>query len=404
MNEPQKKLFQRTAREMFADPSVYNTFVASVDGAKLRGFLKLTREERDKYDNNPDTWAKAYLEDHPGVFQPSLQATVRKWMSEFSSQYNLSEQSGIGKKDWNKVVNYAATAVAECLKEKSLVLNNITTNHYQYAMQEAFKIYYRRSLKGFVDPQFTNQIILNKILYLKRKKQEADELKKERGNMGEFGIRVMNRLAANTDDDADLYNQQVVPEIDQLIVPYDKYKYRDSPYINPKFVSSVEIKTLLKNKFQKNSKVKKTDLEIQDILTTTQNLINRTANPKLGLQSVANSSPNDSIFNDIVDNTSAQTQEEIEQAENENLHIDSLFDNNSGSSSGSSSNVLFNTPLKRKKIIEDEDEYEEDYSNALIGNFNNINNGPNGYNSNQSSIANLNANMNANLLNPLPNS
>jgi hypothetical protein len=39
-------------------------------------------------------------------------------MSDFSNQYKLSEQSGVGKKDWNKVVNYAATAVAECLKEK----------------------------------------------------------------------------------------------------------------------------------------------------------------------------------------------------------------------------------------------------------------------------------------------
>jgi hypothetical protein len=85
MNEPQKILFQRTARDMFADPSVYNAFVSSVEGAKLRGFLKLTREERTKYKNNPDLWAEAYLEDHPGAFQPSLQATVRKWMSKFSS-------------------------------------------------------------------------------------------------------------------------------------------------------------------------------------------------------------------------------------------------------------------------------------------------------------------------------
>jgi hypothetical protein len=119
---------------MFTDPSLYNEFVSSVEGAKLRGFLKLTREERTKCKNNPHLWAETYLEDHPGAFQPSVQATVRKWMSEFSSQYNLSEQSGIGKKEWNKVVNYAATAVAECLKEKSLVLNNITINHYLYAM------------------------------------------------------------------------------------------------------------------------------------------------------------------------------------------------------------------------------------------------------------------------------
>jgi hypothetical protein len=123
-----------------------------MEGAKLRGFLKLTKEERGKYGNNPDKWAEAYLEDHPGGFQPSLQATVTKWMSDLSSQYKLSEQSGVGKKDWNKVVNYVATAVAECIKQKTLVLNNITTNHYLYAMQEAFKIYYGRSLGELVSP------------------------------------------------------------------------------------------------------------------------------------------------------------------------------------------------------------------------------------------------------------
>jgi hypothetical protein len=75
----------------------------------------------------------------------------------------------------------------------------------------------------------------------------------------------MNRLAARTDDDSDLYNQQVVPELDKLIVPYKDYEYRDSPYIDPKFVSSQKIEQLLKNKFQKNSKVKKTDAEIEAI-------------------------------------------------------------------------------------------------------------------------------------------
>jgi hypothetical protein len=378
---------------MLADPNVYNAFVSSVEGAKLRGFLKLTREERAKYENNPDTWAEAYLEDHPGAFQPSLQATVRKWMSEFSSQYNLSEKSGIGKKEWNKVVNHAATAVAECLKEKSLVLNNITTNHYLYAMQESFKIYYRRSLKGLVDPQFTNQTILNKILYLKRKKQEADALKKERGNIGEYGIRVMNQLAARTDDDSDLYNQNVVPELENLMVPYDQYKYRDSPYIDGGFVISQKIEELLRNKFQKNSKVKKTDAEIEAILTTTQSLLNRTANPQLSLQSLANSSPNDSIFNDIVNNTNAQSEIEIEQAQEENDQVDSLV-NNSSSSSSSGSDVGFGVVPKKMRLNDDEDGLTD---SLLQKNFDNIKNDTNSYGNNQSSAANLNSN----LLNPL---
>jgi hypothetical protein len=390
MNEPQKILFQRTARDMFADPSVYNAYVSSVDGAKLRGFLKLTREERAKYKNNPDEWVEAYLQDHPGAFQPSLQATVRKWISEFSSEYNLSEQSGIGKKEWNKVVNNAATAVAECLKEKSLVLSNITTNHYRYAMQQSFIIYYGKSLKGLVDDSFTNQTIMQKLLYLKRRKQEADELKRERGNIGEFGIKVTNRLAARTDDDSDLYNAQVYPELDKLIVPYQDYQYKESPYINPKFVSSVDIEQILKNKFQKNSKVKKSDADIQDILTTTHNLINRTANLQLSLKSLANSSPNDSIFNDIIENTNAQSEMDIEQAEKENDQIDS-FINNGGSSSSSGSGAAFSVAPKKFRLNDPE---EEELNDLLQKNVNNMNNNPSGFSSGMPSPNNqLNANI-----------
>jgi hypothetical protein len=121
--------------------------------------------------------------------------------------------------------------------------------------------------------------------------------------------------------------------------------------------------------------------------------LNRTANPQLSLQSLANSSPNDSIFTDIVDNTNAQSEIDIEQAQEENDQIDSLVNNSSGSSSsGSSGDVLFNTPLKRKKMNNDED---EEFNELVQSNFNNINNNPNVYSSNDSSIANIEANLNS---------
>jgi hypothetical protein len=401
MNEPQKILFQRTAPDMFADPNVYNAFVSSVEGAKLRGFLKLTREERAVYKNNPDKWAEGYLEDNPGAFQPSLQATVRKWMPDFSSEYKLSEQSGIGKKDWNKVVNYAATTVAECLKEKSLVLNNITTNNYLYAMQEAYKIYYGRNLTGLVPQNFTNQIIVNKILYLKKKREDGERLKKERGQLDEYGIRVMNRLASNTDEDADRYNTNVVPELDNLIVPYKDYVYRDSPYISPDFVTSVDIATLLKNKFQKNSKVKKTDAEIKDILTTTQNLMNRTANPQLSLQSLANTPANESIFNDIINTANAQSKMKIEEAEDENNRINSLINNNNSSSSSSGSGAGFGVIPKKMRLNDDEDN-ELYVDNLIQKNYNNINDNPNAMSSGMPpSYINPALPLNANLINPI---
>jgi hypothetical protein len=39
-------------------------------------------------------------------------------MMNFSNQYKLQPQSGLEKKDWSKVLNHAATAVLECLKQK----------------------------------------------------------------------------------------------------------------------------------------------------------------------------------------------------------------------------------------------------------------------------------------------
>jgi hypothetical protein len=208
----------------------------------------------------------------------------------------------------------------------------------------------------------------------------------------------MNRLAANTDDDADLFNEKVVPELDNLIIPYDKYQYRDSPYINLDFVTSVDIERLLKNKFQKNSKVKKTDAEIQDILTTTQNLMNRTANPKLSLQSLANNPANNSIFNDIVNNSIAQSEMEIEQAQEENDQIDSLVNSSSSSSSSSDSGVEY-LGIKRRKLDNDEDNLT---LNLLQSNFNNINNDPNAMSSGMPpSYINPALPLNATLMNPI---
>jgi hypothetical protein len=100
------------------------------------------------------------------------------------------------------------------------------------------------------------------LLYLKQKNQDGEKQKKERGNLGEQGIKVMNRLSAMTDDDTDLYNENVVPEFERMMVPYDKYEYKDQEYIDQNFVISVDIERLLKNKFQKNSKVKKSDADI----------------------------------------------------------------------------------------------------------------------------------------------
>jgi hypothetical protein len=88
-----------------------------------------------------------------------------------------------------------------------------------------------------------------------------------------------------TDDDTDRYNENVVQELNKLIVPYENYEYKDIENIDRNFVTSVDIERLLRNKFQKNSKVKKTDADIDAIVTTTTNLINKIFNSMQSHQS-----------------------------------------------------------------------------------------------------------------------
>jgi hypothetical protein len=155
------------------------------------------------------------------------------------------------------------------------------------------------------------------LLYLKKKKEDADELKRQRGDIGEEGIRIMNRLSARTDDDTDQYNANVVPEFDRMMVPYNKYQYKKPEFISQDFVSTPDIERLLKKKFQGDSLVKKTDTDIAAIVAKTANLINKIPNPSVGLNNLINLSANDSIFNDNVNTTNQQTNLEFKQTERE---------------------------------------------------------------------------------------
>jgi hypothetical protein len=154
-------------------------------------------------------------------------------------------------------------------------------------------MYYGRNLTGLLSQEITIPEIKRMILYPKKKKQVAEAVKKQRGTLGKDEIMVINRIAATSDADPDLYNTNVVPELNKLMVPYEDYEYRDPEYIDPNFVTSQDIKGLLRNKFQKNSLVKKTDVDINAIAITTQNLINNVGNPHLSLQTLVNTQAND---------------------------------------------------------------------------------------------------------------
>jgi hypothetical protein len=146
----EKILRDRVARSAFPDPKLYNAFKGTEGWRKMGGFLKLSRAERDEYQGDPNAWAEMYREDHPGAFLPSLQQSIRKWMMSFSNQYKLQSQSGLEKKDWSAVINYAPTAVTACLKQKIYRTFEIDRTHYIFAINETFKIYHNGLFTGVV--------------------------------------------------------------------------------------------------------------------------------------------------------------------------------------------------------------------------------------------------------------
>jgi hypothetical protein len=150
--------------------------------------------------------------------------------------------------------------------------------------------------------------------------------------------------------------------------------------------------------------VKKSDADIQTILTPTQRLINKAGNPQLSLQTLVNTAPNNPIFNSFVDVTNGQTEMEIEDAEDENLQIDSLFtDNSSSSSSGSSSGICadFGAPKKKFKVYNPQDEDDGLINNLIQSNYDNINNDQSAISSGIPSSYINPAQLNPNLVNPI---
>jgi hypothetical protein len=115
--------FERMARALFPDPAIYTAFKGIEEAKIMKGFILLPYAEREQYKHNPATWITEYRKEHQNAFLPTLQQTLRKWMTNFSKMYQLQQQSGLTKKEWNNVLNHAASLVSQCVKENKLSLD-----------------------------------------------------------------------------------------------------------------------------------------------------------------------------------------------------------------------------------------------------------------------------------------
>jgi hypothetical protein len=298
-------LRNRVAWSVFPDPNMHKAFQGTEEWRKMGGFLKLSKAERDEYDNNPNEWAEVYREDHPGAFLPTLQQTIRKSMTNISNQYKLQPQSGLEKKDWSKVINHAATAVSECLKQKIYRIGDITRNHYVWAINETFKIYHNQSFTGFVPPGVAYSSITKMIMMLKKKKEDADA-KKAAGRLDDEGVELMNYLKAYGDENTERYNKNVYePYLRNKLVDTSGDGFVRPDFINTNFIAAQNVAALLKKKFQTNAEVKKSDTDVNKMIQVATNVINKVANPTQTLKTLAKSPANSKIiteFSNITNN------------------------------------------------------------------------------------------------------
>jgi hypothetical protein len=92
-------------------------------------------------------------------------------MKEISDQMCLQEQSGEDKKEWRKIIDKGARALANIISHK-LFNDDVTDNVYLAIIQQSF-IYYKSNQLQF---QFTEIPVLNKAL---DQLDEKDELNKK---------------------------------------------------------------------------------------------------------------------------------------------------------------------------------------------------------------------------------
>jgi hypothetical protein len=70
---------------------MYAAFKGTEEAKIMKGFMRLPYEEREHYKHNPATWILDYRKEHPNAFLPTLQQTLRKWMTNFSKMHQLQQ-------------------------------------------------------------------------------------------------------------------------------------------------------------------------------------------------------------------------------------------------------------------------------------------------------------------------
>jgi hypothetical protein len=165
-------------------------------------------------------------------------------MTTFSKQHQLQKQSGLTKKQWSALLSHAASAVARCVKEKKISLENAKSKVMIAAIHDMYKVYYKNQFTGWVTDWYPH--LLDMIRLLKQKAIDKEILAKER-MLGEKEIKIFNRLEARGDPDKKKHNKEIYdPYLSRLVnrgANMDKNKYRLPEMIKPNYITQADGKS-----------------------------------------------------------------------------------------------------------------------------------------------------------------
>jgi hypothetical protein len=133
---------------MFPDPLVYAAFKASQEGKVMKGFFKQPYEVRREFGLDPQRWVTDLRKTYPNAYLPTVQQICWKWMTTYSKKHQLQKQSGLSKKQWSALLSHAASAVARCVKEGKIKLENAKSKIMMDAIHDMYKVYYKKQFSG----------------------------------------------------------------------------------------------------------------------------------------------------------------------------------------------------------------------------------------------------------------
>jgi hypothetical protein len=191
---------------MFPDPSVYAAFKASQAGKVMKGFFKQPYEVRLEFGLDAEKLVTDLRKTYPNAYLPTVQQICRKRMTTYSKQHQLQKQSGLAKKQWSALISHEASAVAQCVKEGKIKLENTKSRVMMAAIYNTYKVYYKKQFSGWVTDSYPE--LLNMIRLLRQKAIDKEKLVNER-ILGEREIEIFNRLEARCDPDKEKYNEQI---------------------------------------------------------------------------------------------------------------------------------------------------------------------------------------------------